>query len=145
MPRYWVNTVSRNHVLVGQQESFVQANHGKAAPLERLRAADLIAFYSPKLVYGTSEPYQRFTALAEVTGEATYQVAISDTFKPFRRTAHYLPCQEAAIRPLLNALSFIQDEKRWGFPFRRGLFEIEREDFLVIAEAMAFKQLERTR
>ena len=31
---------------------------------------------------------------------------------------------------------FIPDEKRWGDPFRRGLFEVAAEDFATVATAM---------
>jgi hypothetical protein len=27
--KYWINTVSKDHVMVGKEESFVQAGHGK--------------------------------------------------------------------------------------------------------------------
>lgn len=56
---YWVNTVSKNHVMVGRQAGFVQANHGKAAPLARLGRGDLMVFYSPKEVYGGTAPCHR--------------------------------------------------------------------------------------
>lgn len=134
--RYWVNTVSKDHVLVGQEGGFVQAGHGKAVPLARLNEGDLMVFYSPKEVYGDAKPCQRFTAVAEVSGES-YQVTVSDDFKPFRRPARYLNMTEAPIQPLLGLLSFIPDRAHWGLPFRRGLFEINRDDFGRIAEAMA--------
>jgi hypothetical protein len=31
---------------------------------------------------------------------------------------------------------FIEDKQHWGFPFRRGLFRVERTDFALIAAAM---------
>ena len=40
------------------------------------------------------------------------------------------------VRPLVDRLSFIPDPRRWGFPFRRGLFEVPAADFRVIEEAM---------
>ena len=42
----------------------------------------------------------------------------------------------APIRPLLPQLSFITDKQRWGYPFRRGLFEIDAADMAVIREAL---------
>jgi hypothetical protein len=44
--------------------------------------------------------------------------------------------REAPIHPLLSDLAFIEDKRRWGFPFRRGLFRVERSDFALIAAAM---------
>lgn len=40
------------------------------------------------------------------------------------------------IHPLLETLSFSRDGKAWGQVLRRGLFEIEKGDYDVIAEAM---------
>lgn len=48
----------------------------------------------------------------------------------------FFQSQEAPIRPLIESLSFIQNKQKWGFPFMRGLFEIEQKDFERITEAM---------
>ncbi len=139
--RYWVNTVSKDHVIVGRQAGFIQANHGKAAPLARLGMGDLMVFYSPKETYGETVSCQRFTALAEIRGEKSYQVTVSDSFKPFRKAARYHDVKEVPIQPLLGSLSFIPDRSHWGLPFRRGLFEINRDDFRRIALATGLERL----
>lgn len=95
-----------------------------------------MVFYSPKEVYGETAPCQRFTAVAEISGES-YQVTVSDDFKPFRKPARYLHVTETPIQLLLDSLSFIPDRAHWGLPFRRGLFEINRDDFERIAAAMS--------
>jgi hypothetical protein len=51
----------------------------------------------------------------------------------------FLPCEQSPIQPLLDELTFITDKKRWGYPFRRGLFPISAEDFGRIARAMHLK------
>ena len=61
---------------------------------------------------------------------------MTPTFHPWRREMHFLPCEEAPIRDLLTELDFIEDPKQWGFPFRRGLFQISEDDFRRIANAM---------
>jgi len=48
----------------------------------------------------------------------------------------FFDAEEAAIRPLIERLAFAKDKSHWGFPFRRGLFEIDRDDFACIAQAM---------
>jgi len=120
--------------MVGRQGGFVQAHHGKAAPLARL-GGDLMVFYSPKEVYGGTAPCQRFTALAEVGG-GSYQVTISDGLKLYRKPARYFGVTEVPVQPLLDSLGFIPDRAHWGLPFRHGLFEISCDDFKVIATAM---------
>jgi len=134
--RYWVNTVSREHVLAGIQGSFTQAEHGRATALKRLAQGDLIVFYSPRTQFQGGQPFQRFIALARVQDKEPYQVEMTPTFRPWRRRLEFLPCEEAPIQPLIEILGFIQDKRRWGFPFRRGLFEISAEDFSHIAHAM---------
>lgn len=133
---YWINTVSRDHVLVGKEGGFTQANHGRKTTLRRLAEGDLLAFYSPRTQFRGGERLQRFTALARVVDDEAYQVDMTPDFHPWRRDAAYLPCEEGPIRPLIGDLAFIRDEKNWGYPFRRGLFEIGAEDFMHIARAM---------
>jgi hypothetical protein len=134
--RYWINTVSRDHVRAGTEGGFTQANHGRATNLRRLGLGDLIAFYSPRTSYPDGPSLQRFTALAEVIDEQPYQVEMSAGFHPWRRRIRVLPAEEAPIEPLLDQLEFITDRRRWGFVFRRGLFEIGADDFRRIAHLM---------
>jgi hypothetical protein len=63
-------------------------------------------------------------------------VKVLPYFIPWRRKVVFLSVQEIAIEPLLDKLTFIKNKERWGFPFRRGLFEISSEDFSAIATAM---------
>jgi len=61
---------------------------------------------------------------------------VSPDFHPFRRNVEFEECVETPIRPLLDRLGFAEDKKRWGYPFRVGLFEIGEHDFEVIHAAM---------
>ena len=54
--RYYVNTVSRDHVQRGVAAGFTQANHGRPAGLKRLTRGDLIVFYSPKTAFEGEAP-----------------------------------------------------------------------------------------
>jgi hypothetical protein len=134
--RYWINTVSREHVLRGIEGGFTQADHGRATRLRRLERGDWIVFYSPRTELRGGEPLQHFTAIGRIEDGEPYQVEMTPDFHPWRRRVDFLACREAPIRPLLEALDFIPDPKRWGFPFRRGLFEVGVDDFALIAEAM---------
>ena len=136
MTRYWINTVNRDHVLVGRAGGFFQANHGKRMSLDRMRPGDVVVFYSPRESFESKTSLQCFTAAAVVADEPVYQTEMSPDFKPFRRNAHFLECSEAAIRPLIDQLIFIDDKTHWGYKFRFGVFEIPRGDFELIAAAM---------
>jgi hypothetical protein len=135
MTKYWINTVSRDHVRIGVEGGFTQANHGRQTGLRRISNGDLIAFYSPRTSYPDGEPLQCFAAVGRVIDDVPYQVDMTPDFHPWRRRVQFLECQEAPIRELLGELAFIKDKTRWGMPFRRGLFEISAEDFERIAVA----------
>ena len=64
-PRYWINTVSRDHVQRGMEgapkrarviRGFTQANHGRPTGLRKLQRGDLMVFYSPRTAYPTALP-----------------------------------------------------------------------------------------
>lgn len=136
MTRYWCGVVSREHIKRGEQGGFCQVCHGKRGPLERMEVGDGIVFYSPVLQFGGRDACQRFTAIGKVSGEETYRFQMAPNFIPFRRDIAYLPAREAAIRPLLHALQFVQGQPSWGYPFRFGHFELSAHDFMLIAAAM---------
>ena len=136
MSRCWINTVSREHVLWGVEGGYTQADHGTNTRLRRLAPGDTLAFYSPRTQLRGGEPLQEFTALATVTGEEVYQVEMTPEFHPWRLEVSFHEVTPAPIRPLLPRLSFITDQQRWGYPFRRGLFEIGADDMTVIREAL---------
>jgi len=136
MRKYWINVISKDHVLRGVQGGFTQADHGKNTRLQRLQKGDFLVFYSPKTQYQHGIVLQTFTALGEIIDINPYQVEDSECFHPWRRNLRFLESREAPIRPLIDKLTFIQDPKRWGYPFRRGLFEISALDFRCIAGAM---------
>lgn len=135
--KYWINTVSLEHVQNGISGGFTQAQHGSPAGIRRLGPGDLVAFYAPKTSMHAGEPLQSFVAVAEVLDEQPYQVHMTPAFQPWRRHVLFREARQTPIAPLLERLAFIRDKRRWGYVFRRGLFEISEMDFLLIAGAMA--------
>jgi hypothetical protein len=140
--RYWVNTVSREHVQRGVAGGFTQADHGKNTRLKRMAKGDRMVFYSPRTEFQGGQPLQCFTALGEVVDDEPFQVEMAPDFHPWRRKVRFLDSEEAAIQPLLESLDFIRNKKSWGIVFRRGFFEIERSDFVKIAKAMRVSEEE---
>ncbi len=122
--RYWINTVSLDHVQQGVEGGFTQADHGKETRVRRLEKGDRIVFYSPRTE-------KKFTAIGEVTDDSPYEAETG-----WRRRMKFLTVGEAPIQPLIEQLEFITNKKRWGFPFRRGFFQIGEADFHIIARAM---------
>jgi hypothetical protein len=134
--RYWVAVASYDHVRKGVAGGFCQACHGKAAPLERMQAGDGIVYYSPRQTFAGTTPLQAFTAIGRVEEGPVYAVEMAPGFVPFRRTVRFWNARPAPIAPLLDRLGFVGDRRRWGYVFRRGHFQIPRDDFARIAAAM---------
>ena len=141
---FWIGVVSRSHVQLGVKGGFIQLNHGKKAPLQRLRAGDGLAMYSPRSAYPDGELLQHFTAIGRVGTGEIYQVRMSADFKPYRIDVEFLKYREAPIRPLIERLSFIKNKTHWGAAFRFGLVKVPQQDFERLAANMecagAFEQ-----
>jgi len=134
--QFWIIVASKDHLQRGIAGGFIQANHGKAAPLKRMHKGDWVIFYSPRLEYGKPEKLQCFTALCKITDEDIYQHDMGGGFVPFRRNVQILPSKDVSILPLIKDLTFIKDKTHWGAPFRFGTLQIPEEDFRLIAEKM---------
>jgi EVE domain len=134
--KHWINTVSLEHVERGVGGGFTQADHGRDTRLRRLERGDWLVFYSPKTAMRGGDPLQAFTAMGQIADDEPFQVEMTPEFHPWRRRVDFRPGEHAPARPLVESLSFITDKQRWGYPFRRGLFEIPAEDFALIANAM---------
>jgi hypothetical protein len=133
--RFWIGVASRDHVNVGVKGAFIQLNHGKKAPLRRLKAGDGVVMYSPRTTYPDGEPLQAFTAIGTVVTGDVYQVEVT-SLKPYRVDVQFVPSKEAQIKPLVGHLSFIKSKSHWGAAFRFGSVEIPGCDFALIAEKM---------
>jgi hypothetical protein len=134
--KYWINTISKDHVMRGVVGGFTQAGHGKSSGLKRLSKGDWIVFYSSKTAYEGGEPLQTFTAIGQIKDDELYQFEMAPGFIPWRRNVTFHECIETPIRPLIGDLSFIADKTHWGFKFRFGLFEIPEADFELIRGLM---------
>jgi predicted RNA-binding protein len=134
--KYWIAVVSKDHTQRGVTGGFMQVCHGKKAPLQRMKSDDWVIFYSPKQSMNGEDKCQAFTAIGQASDDAVYQFQMTQDFIPFRRNVKFYPCKEISILPLISELEFIQNKNRWGFPFRFGFFEIQEQDFNLIASKM---------
>jgi hypothetical protein len=137
---YWIGVVSRSHVLRGVAGGFAQMNHGKQAPLKRMKAGDGLIYYSPREAYPDGAPLQAFTALGFIRSGDVYAHDMTPDgvpgFVPWRIDVDYQGVQSAPIKPLIAQLDFITDKIHWGAVFRFGQIKISEADFRRIAEAM---------
>ena len=139
MARYWIGVASKEHVQRGVMGGFAQVCHGKAGPLNRMEEGDWIIYYSPTIQFGQKERCQAFTAIGKIKDGDAYPFPMSEDFIPWRRDVFFMQSQETPIRPLLDLLLFIRDKQKWGFPFRKGCFEILKEDFEIISREMGVR------
>jgi len=95
--KYWIIVASKDHLQRGVAGGFIQANHGKAAPLKRMRQGDFVIFYSPKVEFEKPEKLQCFTAICEPVDEDIYQHDMGGGFVPFRRNVKFLPSKDVSI------------------------------------------------
>jgi hypothetical protein len=140
-PRYWIGVASSDHVMKGVQGGFCQLCHGKCNPLKRLATGDWIVYYSPRTAMNGGEIVQAFTAVGQILEGDPYLFDMGNGFIPHRRDVRFAATQEAAIRPLIQQLSFIKNKQSWGYVFRFGLFEIPESDFQQIAVEMKMEAL----
>jgi len=133
-PRCWIVVVSQAAVDAAVAGGYVEVSHGKAGPLERMRAGDGVICYSPRNTDDRGAPVQAFTALGHVADAPVYQVP--HQHQPFRRAVRWLGSAPAPVRPLIDALGFIRNKAHWGTAFRFGYLRVPPEDFERIAAAM---------
>jgi hypothetical protein len=136
---YWVGVASHDHVLGAVEGGFCQLGHGEEALVRRLKAGDLIVFYSPRELMGSGPALQAFTAAGRILDEVPYKAEQSEGFRPYRRRTKFFKSRQAPVRPLLQELKFTQGNESWGLAFRRGAFRITADDFKRIAKAMSIK------
>ena len=134
--KYWVVTASADHAAIGRAEGIVQAGHGKAAPLLRLRAGDGVVIYSPRATYPDGPSLQAFTAIGRVAVGEPWVGVMGGGFRPWRRGVTWAEATPAPIRPLLQALDLTRGLASWGMAFRYGLRPLSEADFACIARAM---------
>ena len=133
---YWIGVVSKAHAYAAIGGGYVELNHGKAGPLERMREGDGVTLYSPRTHDPDGERVQAFTAIGRIGAGTIFQAHTSDGLAPFRRAVHYWPANDAPIKPLIEPVSFIRSKLHWGAPLRFGFIRISDSDFAQIAQAM---------
>ncbi len=137
MHDFWVVTASADHAARARQEGIVQACHGKAAPLRRMRPGDGVVIYSPRQTFPQGDMLQAFSAIGRVGDGNPRQHDMGGGFLPWRRSVRWeAGAQPAPIRPLLERLELTRGEAAWGMAFRFGLRRLSAADFARVAEAM---------
>lgn len=138
--RAWLGVVRAEHVVRGVALGIAQVNHGKRAPLARMRVGDWLTYYSPHHRLGEHRPLQAFTAVGRLPDDEIWQ-AEEGTFRPFRRRVEYRT--DARHAPLVGVRDRLDltAVPNWGHRLRRGLVELTLHDLAVVHEAMTGEPL----
>lgn len=143
--RYWLGVVQRDHVLRGVDLGIAQLNHGSKQAISRLREADGLVYYSPRVSGPEGAPLREFTAIGRIADDAVFQDAdgavmtnsFGEPYRPWRRRVDYDQfAVPASIRPLIPLLDFTSVTPNWGFQLRQGLIELSKRDFEIIKAQM---------
>src|SRR5579863_3778796 len=115
MTGHWIAVASAEHVRRGRREGFMQVNHGKAAPLKRVKPGDRVIYYSPALTLGSKNKLPSFTASGRVKNREPYLTDLGGGFKPYRRDVAWAKADPAPIGPLLERLQFTAGKPNRGY------------------------------
>ena len=132
--RCWIVVMPKDAIEAAVAGGYVEVNHGKAGPLERMRPHDAIACYSPRASDQRGALLQAFTAIGRIDDAPITQLTVDH--QPFRRAVRWLDATPAPVRPLIESLGFIRNKRHWGTAFRFGYLRVPPEDFALIAAAM---------
>jgi hypothetical protein len=132
----WIAAIAQQEALLGVAGGYAEVGYGKAGPLERMRAGDGFAVYSPRATWPDGELLQAFTAIGRVRTGTVYRAEVGAGPGPFRIAIEYFPAAPAPIRPLIDTLSFIRNKAHWGAVFRFGFIKVPPEDFARLTDAM---------
>lgn len=132
--RAWLGVVSAEHVARGVDLGIAQVNHGKRGPLARMKAGDVLVYYSPTVKRGVPDGYRSFTALGTFPDDDIWQ-ADEGTFTPFRRRIDYQVGRHVPVDEVRSQLA-LTAAPHWGHQLRFGLIELEPADAEVIRRAM---------
>lgn len=134
--RYWlvVQPLDRARGMVSA--GHVQVPWATYEVMAAIGLSDGIALYSPRERNPEGEPLRAFTGVGRVADAQPWRPG-GRAADIWRRRVDWEPdAQMAPMRPLRDVLDFIRQDRYWGEQLRRGILEISRRDFEVIADAV---------
>jgi len=138
--RFWVSTISLDHLKLAIEGGYTQANHGHRSGVGDLENSDILLFYCPREMRARQAPrVAKFLAVGTVMDAKPYQEHISPEWKPFRRRVKYQPDVKSVNvnnEKVIAKLDFITEKKKWSYYFRRSLFRIPPKDGWWLLERM---------
>jgi len=131
----WLVVACAEHVARGRREGFVQACHGKAAPLRRMKPGDWVVCYSPSSAFRGADGLKAFTALGQVAEGQPFLFDMGGGFIPWRRQIRWLEARPAPLREVAAHLELTRDPA-WGWRLRQGYLPLSEADADCLRRAM---------
>src|SRR3546814_8869389 len=78
LARYWIVVASADHIRTAVDGHFVQAGHGRRAPVETFHHGAWVACYAPRERMSAGAKVQAFKAVGEVVGDQVLAVDRSE-------------------------------------------------------------------
>ncbi|HSW76339.1 MAG TPA: EVE domain-containing protein [Candidatus Saccharimonadales bacterium] len=143
MRRYWISKAAREHVDIVKQKKYTQINMGPKGALERMNIGDWIIYYSPTIYFEQDEPIcQKFTGISCVIDNRVYPQ--SNQFPDrWRRNVEFFDCIPYHPQHFIDQVDFIPKSENWMDIFLQPIFEIQRKDFVTIADTIIISKKNR--
>lgn len=126
----WLGVVSAEHVRRAVDLGIAQIGHGKRSGLARMKAGDVLVYYSPVESIGDRDPLREFTALGVIEEGEIWQ-ADEGRFKPFRRRVRYEQFTPVPLGDVRSRLA-LTSTPNWGYQLRRGLIPLDGNDVEIL-------------
>lgn len=128
----WLGVVSAEHVRRAVDLGIAQIGHGKRAGLARMKAGDVLVYYSPVESIGDRDPLREFTALGVIEEGEIWQADEGGCFKPFRRRVRYEQFTPVPLGDVRSRLALTSAPNWGGYQLRRGLIPLDDNDVEVL-------------
>lgn len=136
MRKYWVSKAAQEHVDIVKNKNYTQVNMGPRAPLENMSIGDWILYYSPTIYYEQDEPVcEHFTGISCVTDNRIYPQGGQFPDR-WRRNVEFFNCTSHHAEKFVGKVSFLPKEKEWKEILEQPIFEIQQQDFIMIAKTI---------
>ena len=136
MNTYWITITAQEHVNIVRDKRYTQVNMGPKAPLDKMSQGDWILYYSPTIFHEKPKTTcQKFTGLSCVTGDKAYPQNPKDPVL-WRRDVDFFHCMPQHAQHFHQQVEFLKQYEHWIDAFFQPIFEISKNDFIVIAQTI---------
>ena len=136
MRKYWVCKAAQEHVEIVKNKNYTLVNMGPRAPLEKMNIGDWILYYSPTLYYEQDTPaYEKFTGISCLIDNRIYPQGGKFPDR-WRRNVEFFNCIPEHPKKFVGKVNFLPEEQCWKRILEKHVFEIEQQDFIIIAKTI---------